>query len=122
MFTQQDMKFMEQLRRAVQMTAANLSPSLAREVAMVYPEYQVGKTYAAGDYITCGTDGNGDPLLYTVAQAHTSAEEWPPEITPALYTPVSLDGSGRPLWAQPTGAHDAEPGSDSRFWEEYVEV
>ena len=144
MFTAQDLKCFEQLRRALQMLAANLPPAAAREVATLYPEYQTGKAYAAGDYFTCGTDSNGDPLLYNVVQAHTSAPEWPPASTPSLYTPVSLDASGRPVWAAPTGAHDAydngdvvshqgrlwrskrdgntsEPGTDA-WWEIYEEV
>ncbi len=143
-FTAKQMQEMSQIKRALQMTAANLSPALAREVAMIYPAYQIGKDYAAGDYITDGTDANGDPLLYSVVQAHTSAEEWPPAATPSLYTPVSLDASGRPLWAAPAGAHDAydtgdvvsykdklwkskrdgntsEPGTDE-WWEIYEEV
>lgn len=121
MFTQKDMKNIEQLRRALQMVAANLSPALAREVPMIYPAYQVGKAYAAGDYITDGADTNGDPLLYSVVQAHTSAAEWPPAATPSLYTPISLDDSGWPLWAAPTGAHDAYDAGDvvsykDRLW------
>lgn len=145
MFNYKDMKMMSQIKRALQLTAANLSPTMAREVAMIYPKYQVGKTYAAGDYFTDGTDANGDPVLYTVVQAHISAAQWPPDSTPSLYTSVSLDASGRPIWAPPTGAHDAynkgdvtswkekvwkslidgnttEPGSDNRFWEESMEV
>lgn len=144
MFTEKDMRMMDQIRRALQMAAASFSPAQAREVAMIYPEYQVGKTYAAGDYFTDGTDSNGDPLLYTVVQGHTSAAEWPPASTPSLYTHVSLDASGWPLWAPPTGAHDAfdtgdvvrhkeklwrskrdgntsEPGTDE-WWEIYEEV
>lgn len=97
----------EQFRRVVQLFAAQLPASLAREVATVYQPYQVGKRYEAGDYFTSGTDTNGDPLLYSVVQGHTSSEEWPPELTPSLYTTISLDSSGWPVWAPPTGAHDA---------------
>lgn len=146
-FTAQDIQQFEQIKRAIQMTAANLAPALAREVAMIYPAYEVGKTYAAGDYITDGADHNGDPLLYSVVQAHTSSQEWPPALTPSLYTPVSLSNSGHPIWAQPSGAHDAydkgdvvyhekdgllyrsnidgnttEPGTDDRWWSIYEEV
>lgn len=145
-FTEKQMQEMQQIKRAIQMTAANLSPTLAREVAMIYPAYEVGKKYAAGDYFTSGTDRNGDPMLYTVIQAHTSSEEWPPENTPSLYGVVSLSSSGWPFWSQPSGAHDAynkgdiayheptgrlwrskrdgntsEPGADE-WWEVYEEV
>jgi len=47
MFTEKDMRMMDQIRWALQMAAASFSPAQAREVAMIYPEYQVGKTYAA---------------------------------------------------------------------------
>lgn len=146
-FTAKQMQEMAQIKRALQMTAANLAPALAREVAMIYPPYQVGKDYAAGDYFTSGADRNGDPMLYTVLQAHTSAEQWPPESTPSLYGVVSLSSSGWPIWSQPSGAHDAynkgdvayhekdgklyrsnidgnttEPGTDDRWWSIYEEV
>lgn len=144
-FTAKQMQEMYQIKRAIQMTAANLPPALAREVAMIYPAYQVGKTYAAGDYFTDGTDNNGDPLLYSVVQAHTSSAEWPPASTQSLYTPVSLDDAGYPIWTPPSGAHDAynkgdvtswkgrvwrslidgnttEPGTDDRWWEIYEGV
>ena len=49
----------------------------------------------------------GDPQLYRVVQAHTSAAEWPPTSTPTLYEPLGLDSQGYPLWQQPSGAHDA---------------
>ena len=95
MFTEKDMQMMSQIKRALQMTAANLSPALAREVAMIYPAYQVGKDYAAGDYFTCGADANGDPVLYNVVQAHTSAAEWPPASTPSSIPPSA--------WTHPEG-------------------
>lgn len=135
----------EQFRRVVQMFAAQLTEAQAREVATIYPTYQVGKKYDAGDYFTSGADSNGDPILYKVVQAHTSAEEWPPESTPALYVRISLDEGGYPIWSRPSGAHDAynqgdvvshkdrlwrsnidgnttEPGTDDRWWSLYEEV
>lgn len=61
-------------------------------------------------------NGNGIPVvrgellyynknLYRVNQSHTTQNDWPPDITPALFTKVSLDEY--PEWVQPTGAHDA---------------
>ena len=43
--------------------------------------------------------------LYRVNQDHTTQDDWTPDITPALFTKVSLDEY--PEWVQPTGAHDA---------------
>jgi hypothetical protein len=102
----------EQLRRALQMYVQTITEEQALEVATVFPAYAVGKSYAVGERFTYGTNSVGDPQLYKVAQAHTSAAEWTPDATPALYTPIGLDAGGYPIWAQPTGAHDAYNAGD----------
>lgn len=140
MFTKKDLQSMEQLRRVMQLFAGTLPEAQARTVAAVYPRWMPGTAYAAGQYLTDGEDGNGDPLLYRVEQGHTSQADWPPAETPALYTCLSLDSGGHPVWSPPTGAQDAyntgdvvshngelwrskidgnttEPGSDDRWWE-----
>lgn len=43
--------------------------------------------------------------LYKCVQAHTTQADWTPDVTPALWTEVSLDEY--PQWKQPAGAHDA---------------
>lgn len=43
--------------------------------------------------------------LYRVVQGHTTQEGWEPDVTPALFTEVSVDEW--PEWKQPTGAQDA---------------
>lgn len=78
-----------------------------------------------------------DGKLYKVVQPHTPQEGWEPDITPALWTEVSLEEW--PEWRQPAGAQDAykigdkvsyngkryiskidgnttEPGTDERWW------
>lgn len=97
----------EQLRKALQIFAASLTDEQAMEVVAVYDPWKEGKTYAVGDFLTYGVNGVGDPQLYKVVQAHTSQADWKPDTHPALYTPIGLDESGYPVWAQPTGAHDA---------------
>lgn len=97
----------EQLRKALQMFAVSLDDEKAMEVVAVFDPWQIGKAYAVGDFLTYGVNGVGDPQLYKVAQAHTSQADWKPDSTPALYTAIGLDESGYPVWAQPTGAHDA---------------
>ncbi len=89
------------------MYAENLDDETAMEVVAVFDPWEVGKTYAVGDRLTFGVNGVGDPQLYKVNQAHTSQADWMPNVTPALYTAIGLDDSGYPVWAQPTGAHDA---------------
>ena len=97
----------EQLRRALQMFTATLTEEQALEIATVYPAWQAGWAYSVGDVISYGTNNLGDPQLYKVVQAHTSQADWTPDATPALYDAFGLDESGYPVWAQPSGAHDA---------------
>ena len=98
----------EQLRRALQMYAATLTEEQALEIATVYPAWEAGRSYAVGDIISYGETSLGDPQLYKVVQAHTSQDNWRPGAgTESLYDAFGLDESGYPLWAQPSGAHDA---------------
>ena len=98
---------LEQMRNALQKYAASLPETDAMEVACIYPPYAVGKAYAAGEYFTDGFNNVGDPQLYAVLQAHTSAAEWPPASTPSLYKAVGVTPAGYPEWSQPVGAGDA---------------
>ena len=97
----------EQLRKALQIFVATLTEEQALEVATVYPAWTAGTAYAVGDIISYGTNSVGDPQLYKVVQAHTSQAQWTPDAVPSLYDAFCLDESGYPLWAQPSGAHDA---------------
>lgn len=97
----------EQLRRALQMFAQTLTDDEAMEIATVYPNYEVGKTYTVNEMLIYGVNDVGDPQLYRVVQAHTSQADWTPDATPALYTPIGLTEEGYPVWSQPSGAQDA---------------
>ena len=97
----------EQFRRALQLFAASLTDEQALEVATVYNAWKADTAYTAGQFITYGENGVGDPQLYKVVQAHTSQADWLPDKTPALYTAIGLNEEGYPVWSQPTGAHDA---------------
>lgn len=97
----------EQMRAALQMWAVTLPDEKKMIVATVFPAYEVGKAYAAGDVVTYGTNSVGDPQLYQVLQDHTSAAQWSPDTAVSLYKPVGVTESGYPEWAQPVGASDA---------------
>lgn len=103
----EEMKAAEQSRKALQMYAQTLSDEDAMEISTIYPKYEVGKAYKEKEMLTYGLNSVGDPQLYRVVQAHTSQEDWKPDTTPTLYTPIGLDEEGYPIWARPTGAHDA---------------
>ena len=100
-------KAAEQLRRAIQLFVQTLTDELALEVATVFPAWEVNRAYTVGDIISYGENSTGDPQLYKVVQAHTSAAEWTPDATASLYDAVGLDESGYPVWSRPSGAHDA---------------
>lgn len=102
----------EQFRKALQMFAASLTDEQAMEVATVFDQWQIGKSYTVGEYLTYGTNEVGDPQLYKVVQEHTSQVDWAPDVTPALYDAIGLDNSGYPVWSRPTGAHDAYNNGD----------
>lgn len=98
----------EQLRRALQLFTATLTDDKALEIASVYPAWAAQTYYKTGDIISYGTNPVGDPQLYKVAQDHMSQDIYPPGTgTESLYTAIGLDESGYPVWAQPTGSHDA---------------
>lgn len=98
---------MEQFRKVVQMFAASLDCEKALEVATIYDPWKAGKAYTVGEFVTYGENSTGDPQLYKVVQAHTSQEDWTPDVAPALYDAIGLNDKGYPVWSRPTGAHDA---------------
>ncbi len=94
------------------MFAASLSDENALEVSTIFDEWKAGKAYTEGQFVIYGENSVGDPQLYKVVQAHTSAEEWKPDVTASLYTPIGLNDSGYPVWSKPTGSHDAYNAGD----------
>jgi hypothetical protein len=132
------------IREAMDVAGATLTDEQALVCVRLYRLWEMDKAYPAGVFLTYGVNGVGDPQLYKVAQSHISQADWLPDLTPALYTPIGLDDNGYPVWAQPTGAHDAYnkgdvvnhndtlyeslidgnttvPGTDARFWKVYAE-
>lgn len=132
------------VREAMDIAGATLTEEQALTCVRLYRPYEVGKAYKKDEFFTYGVNGVGDPQLYKVAQAHTSQADWKPDTVRSLYTPIGLDDSGYPVWAQPTGAHDAYnkcdivnhngvlyesqingndtiPGTDDRWWKVYTE-
>ena len=99
----QILKVMNASARVAQIMAMSFTDEQALEVKDIYPEYQVDHAYKQGDFFT------HEGELYKVNQAHTSASQWEPGSvgTESLYTHLTLNEDGYPIWKQPTGAHDA---------------
>lgn len=89
----------EALRRQIESAAVLQTDENALESKWMYAEWQSGTAYAVGDRVR-----HAD-RLYKCVQAHTSQDDWTPDLTPALWAEVSIEEF--PEWHQPTGAHDA---------------
>ena len=70
----------------------------ALEMTELFPVWGL-RSYAIDDRIQY------EGLLYKCVQAHTAQADWTPDVTPNLWTRVSVDEW--PEWVQPTGAQDA---------------
>ena len=87
------------LRHQIEHMAENLSDETALDYTELYPQWLTDHAYSIGDRVRYSE------TLYKCVQAHTSQTDWTPDITPALWTVVSIDEW--PEWRQPTGAQDA---------------
>lgn len=89
--------------KIAQMTAMTFTDEQALEVKDIYDPFEVGRSYKQDEFFTY----NGE--LFKVVKDHTSEAQWVPgEIgTESLYTKITLNDAGYPIWKQPTGAHDA---------------
>lgn len=87
------------LRRFIEALSVTLTDEDALQGVELFPMWHTGTDYAVADRIQY------DGVLYKCVQAHTSQDDWTPDITPALWVVVSVDEW--PEWVQPQGAHDA---------------
>ena len=88
-----------QLRAMMEHEAEAWSDETALDCKEFYPQWATGFAYIIGDRVRYMN------ILYKCVQAHTSQSDWTPDITPALWTVVSVEEW--PEWRQPTGAQDA---------------
>lgn len=86
-------------RRKIETAAAQQSDELALQSVELFPKWEAGINVTAGDRYQYNS------VLYRVVQSHTTQDNWTPDITPALWTVVSLEEW--PEWVQPVGSSDA---------------
>lgn len=91
--------YARKLRAMIEKASVSLNDEDALQAVELYPAWQTGTAYAINDRI------RHNSILYRCVQSHTSQADWTPDVTPALWTVVSLDEW--PEWVQPTGAQDA---------------
>lgn len=88
------------MKRNIHLAAVSLPDEVAWETPELFPAWGIGVPYLVSERVRY------DGKLYRCEQAHTSQEEWTPDVTPALWTEVAEPGE-IPVWRQPTGAQDA---------------
>lgn len=106
-------------RRKIETAAAQQSDELALQSVELFPKWEAGINVTAGDRYQYNS------VLYRVVQSHTTQDNWTPDITPALWTVVSLDEW--PEWKQPIGASDAYNKGDKvshneKHWESLIDA
>ena len=63
------------------------------------------KHWKADEQVSVGDRLQYNGILYKCVQSHTTQSDWTPDITPALWSVVSVEEW--PEWVQPVGAQDA---------------
>lgn len=101
------------LRARIESMAKDLTDEDALETIELFPLWKADTQYVANYRVRY------NDVLYKCVQAHTSQDDWTPDITPALWTRVSIDEF--PEWIQPTGAQDAymtgdKVGHNEKHW------
>ncbi len=87
------------LRKLIEQAAASFDDATALEGIELFPNWVTDTAYEVGVRIKYNN------VLYKCIQAHTSQDSWTPDLTPALWTPVSIDEW--PEWRQPLGSQDS---------------
>lgn len=87
------------LRARVEQFAETLTDEEGLQFVDLFPLWHTEHDYAVNDRIKY------HDILYKCVQAHTSQASWMPDITPALWTRVTIEEW--PEWVQPLGVQDA---------------
>ena len=78
----------------------------ASEHAELFAEWAYPIAYTVGQF----RRHNGK--LYKCVQAHTSQEDWTPDVSASLWSVAADPAEEWPAWSQPVGAHDAYAAGD----------
>lgn len=81
--------------------SGNIDEITATEHTYLFSPWTVGVAYPVGVL------RQHNDLLYKCVQAHTSQEDWSPDVTPSLWAKVGDPAEEFPEWSQPIGSHDA---------------
>ena len=87
-------------RRLIEQAAASQTDADALQSIELFPSWESKLNCS----VVTGERYRYKNKLYKVVQDHHVQSDWTPDITPALYTAISIEEW--PEWVQPTGAHD----------------
>ena len=103
---------LRKLRKIIQQAITSLDDETALGGIELFPQWEVNHNYQINQRIQY----NGK--LYRVVQAHTSQNNWTPDVVPALFSQVALPDE-IPVWRQPIGAQDVyQKGDKVRYPDE----
>ena len=97
------------LRPLIVKASASLPDEDALNGIELFPAWQTNHAYAVDERVRYGE------TLYRCVQAHTSQDNWTPNVVPALFTEVAAPGE-IPVWRQPMGAQDAYQTGDRVYY------
>lgn len=82
-----------------------VSDQQLNEMTPMFPNWINGEKVWAKDGTKPADIRNFNSQLYKCVQSHTTQADWTPDLTPALWTKVSIEEF--PQWVQPLGSEDA---------------
>ena len=89
----------KRLRTQIENLATTMTDEEGLEFVDLFVNWFTDTDYAVGDRVKY------NDTLYKCVQAHTSQDDWTPDLTPALWVRVTVEEW--PEWVQPIGAQDA---------------
>ena len=98
------------VRESMDAAGAMLTDEQAASVPALYSAWETGTAYNAGDRRTYGG------VLYKCLQAHTSQDDWTPDVAVSLWATVLIpDPDVIPDWVQPDSTNAYMTGDKVRY-------
>ena len=98
------------VRESMDAAGAMLTDEQAAAVPALYSAWETGTAYNAGDRRTYGG------VLYKCLQAHTSQDDWTPDVAVSLWATVLIpDPDVIPDWVQPDSTNAYMKGDKVRY-------
>ena len=100
----------KKIRAAMDAAGAMLTDEQAVRVTTLFPAWDAAAAYAAGDRVRYGG------VLYKCLQAHTSQDDWTPDVAVSLWATVLIpDPDVIPDWVQPDSTNAYMTGDKVRY-------